>query len=76
MPKKDFLRLHTRDLPYFRAFLRAVESCFYQDVELSSPTLDVGCGDGNFAELTFDRKLEVGVTLVAAYPRSGDAGCL
>jgi SAM-dependent methyltransferase len=61
MPDKDFLQSHLRDLPYFRAFLRAVESHFYQDVELTAPTLDVGCGDGNFAELTFERKLEVGV---------------
>lgn len=61
MPNKDFLTLHTKDLPYFRAFLRAVESYFYQDIDLAVPTLDVGCGDGNFTELTFDRKLDVGV---------------
>lgn len=64
MPKtksKDFLFLHLKDLPYFRGLLRAVESRFYQDLEIPSPTLDVGCGDGNFAELTFDRKLEVGI---------------
>lgn len=58
---KDFLHLHIRDLPYFRGLLRAVESRFYQDLDFPSPTLDVGCGDGNFAELTFDRKLEVGL---------------
>jgi SAM-dependent methyltransferase len=58
---KDFLFLHTRDLPYFRALLRAVESRFYQDLDIPSPTLDVGCGDGHFAQLTFDRKLEVGL---------------
>src|SRR5690348_5687131 len=58
---KDFLYLHTRSLPYFRGLLRAMESRFYQDLEIPSPTLDVGCGDGNFAELTFDRKLEIGL---------------
>jgi len=58
---KDFLFLHTRDLPYFRAFLRAVESKFYQDIDLPSPTLDIGCGDGHFAQLTFNRKLDVGL---------------
>lgn len=58
---KDFLFLHVRDLPYFRALLRAVESRFYQDLDLPSPTLDVGCGDGHFAQLTFDRKVEVGL---------------
>ncbi len=60
-PMKDFLFLHTRGLPYFRALLRAVESRFYQDFDLPSPTLDLGCGDGHFAELTFDRKIDVGL---------------
>ena len=59
--KRDFLFLHIRDLPYFRALIRAVESEYYQDLDLPSPTLDVGCGDGHFAQLTFDRKLDVGL---------------
>jgi SAM-dependent methyltransferase len=58
---KDFLWLNLRDLPYFRAMLRAVEAEFYQDFELPSPTLDLGCGDGHFASITFDRQLEVGL---------------
>lgn len=58
---KDFLYLHTNSLPYFRGLLRAVESRFYLDIDLPSPTLDVGCGDGHFASLTFDRPLEVGL---------------
>ncbi len=58
---KDFLFLHIRDLPYFRALLRAVESRFYQGLDLPSPILDVGCGDGHFAQLTFDHKLDVGI---------------
>ncbi|HET7144363.1 MAG TPA: class I SAM-dependent methyltransferase [Anaerolineales bacterium] len=58
---KDFLFLHLSGLPYFRAFLRAVESAYYQDIDLPSPTLDVGCGDGNFAALTFNRNIDVGL---------------
>ena len=58
---KDFLWLNLRDLPYFRAMLRAVEAQFYQQFELPAPTLDLGCGDGHFASITFDRKLEVGL---------------
>jgi SAM-dependent methyltransferase len=61
MTDKDFLWLNLRDLPYFRAMLRAVEAQFYQEYDLPAPTLDVGCGDGHFASLTFDRKLEVGL---------------
>jgi SAM-dependent methyltransferase len=41
--------------------VRAVEARFYQDIDLPSPTLDVGCGDGHFASVTFTRKLEVGL---------------
>ena len=59
--QKDFLFLHIRDLPYFRGFLRALESAFYQNLDMPSPILDVGCGDGNFAALTFDRQIDVGL---------------
>ena len=61
MPDKDFLYLNLRDLPYFRALIRSVEAAFYQTLDLPSPTLDVGCGDGHFASLTFERKIEVGL---------------
>lgn len=59
--QKDFLYLQLRDLPYFRAFLRAIESGYYQDLPLPAPVYDVGCGDGHFASLTFDQKLDVGL---------------
>lgn len=61
MPTKDFLWLNLRDLPYFRAMLRAVEAEFIQDYALPSPTLDLGCGDGHFATIAFERKLDVGL---------------
>ena len=57
--------MHLRDLPYFRAMLRAVEAEYYQNADLPGPTLDLGCGDGHFASLVFasalNRKLEVGL---------------
>jgi SAM-dependent methyltransferase len=58
---KDFLWLNIRDLPYFRALLRAVEAAFYQDIKLPAPTLDLGCGEGHFASLVFDQKIDVGL---------------
>jgi SAM-dependent methyltransferase len=61
MPEKDYLYLHLRDLPYFRGLLRAIEARLYQDIDLPGPTLDVGCGDGHFASVAFDRPLEVGI---------------
>lgn len=59
--QKDYLWLHLRDLPYFRAILRAIEARFYQDIPLQGPVLDVGCGDGHFASLAFDHPLDVGI---------------
>ena len=59
--QKDFLWLHIKDLPYFRSLLRAVEARFFQDIDLQSPVLDIGCGDGHFASVTFTRKIEVGI---------------
>ncbi len=60
-PQKDHLWLQIRELPYFRGLLRAVESRFYDEIDLPAPTLDLGCGDGHFASLTFNRPLEVGI---------------
>ena len=61
MTDKDFLWLNLRDLPYFRAMLRAVEAEFLQNYEFPAPTLDLGCGDGHFATIAFERRLEVGL---------------
>jgi len=61
MPDKDFLHLHLRDLPYFRALVRAVEATYYQDLDLPAPVYDVGCGDGHFASLAFERNIDVGL---------------
>ena len=58
---KDYLGIQLRDLPYFRALIRGVEAVYYQTFNLPEPTLDVGCGDGHFASLVFERKIDVGV---------------
>ncbi len=58
----DFLWRHLEELPAFRALLRSVEARLYQDLlPLSEPILDVGCGDGHFASLTFPRPLTAGI---------------
>ena len=61
MPERDYLWLNLRDLPYFRAILRAVEARFYQEFSLEQPVLDLGCGDGDFAKVTFNDPLDVGI---------------
>jgi SAM-dependent methyltransferase len=57
----DLLWRQLKTIPAFRAVLRAVESRFYYAVDLPGPTLDLGCGDGHFAQMTFDRPIEAGL---------------
>jgi SAM-dependent methyltransferase len=58
----DLLWRNLKELPAFRALLRAVEAQFYQDLlPLEEPVLDLGCGDGHFASITFPSPLTVGI---------------
>ncbi|MCA9897453.1 MAG: methyltransferase domain-containing protein [Anaerolineales bacterium] len=57
----DLLWRQLKSIPAFRAILRAVEARFYFGVELPGPTLDVGCGDGHFSQMVFQRKIEAGI---------------
>ena len=58
----DLLWRHLKDLPAFRALLRAVEARLYQDLlPLRDPVLDVGCGDGHFASVAFPVSLAAGI---------------
>jgi len=54
-------RRQLRELPAFRALLRAVEADFYAALPMPRPILDLGCGDGHFAEVAFDAPLDVGL---------------
>ncbi len=58
---KDFLWPQLIGLPYFRALLRAVEANQYLDLDLPQPILDLGSGDGHFASVSFDFKIDVGL---------------
>jgi SAM-dependent methyltransferase len=73
---KDYLWLNLKDLPYFRSLLRAVEARYYERLDLPHPILDVGCGDGHFATVAFETKLDVGIDpwgdpIREAYKRGG-----
>lgn len=62
MGEDDLLWQHLKDLPAFRALLRSVEARFYQALlPLAEPVLDVGCGDGHFASVTFPEPLTAGI---------------
>ncbi len=50
---RDILWQHRRELPAFRALIRAIEHRLLVDLgPLPQPLLDIGCGDGHFAEVT------------------------
>ncbi|MCC6607721.1 MAG: glycosyltransferase family 39 protein [Anaerolineae bacterium] len=57
----DLLWRQLKTIPAFRAILRAVEARFYFAVDLPEPTLDVGCGDGHFSQMVFNRTLDAGI---------------
>ena len=48
-----------------RALVRAVESWLLANVKLEAPVLDLGCGEGHFAGLAFDRQPDVAIDLAA-----------
>ncbi len=59
--RPDSFRRQLQELPAFRALLRAVEADFYQGLAMPRPVLDLGCGDGHFAEVAFSSPLELGL---------------
>ncbi|HEY76604.1 MAG TPA: class I SAM-dependent methyltransferase [Thermoflexia bacterium] len=63
---EDLLWLHLRELPAFRALLRATEARFYADLPLAKPVLDLGCGDGHFGAVALPSPPEVGLDPWAA----------
>jgi len=73
---RDYLWAHLLEVPYFRSLMRAVEAGFYDGLDLPSPLLDVGCGDGHFVTVALDRKVEIGIDpffspLIEASNRNG-----
>ncbi len=60
--RRDYLDEHIRDVPLFRALLRAVECRLFEEAgPLPEPILDLGCGDGHYAQLTFAKPLFAGL---------------
>ena len=57
----DLLWRQLKTVPAFRALLRAVEARFYRHIDLPEPVLDVGCGDGHFAQMAFAEPLAAGI---------------
>jgi len=57
----DVLWRQLKTIPAFRALLRSVEARFYSAVDLPQPILDVGCGDGHFAQITIKEPITAGI---------------
>lgn len=63
---RDYLVEQLRDMAPHRAILRAVECKFMGRVPLTPPVLDIGCGDGHFASIAYERlPLDVGIDVSA-----------
>jgi SAM-dependent methyltransferase len=57
----NHLERYLRAAPISLALERAIEARWLASLPLVEPLLDVGCGDGLFAERTFERALTVGM---------------
>lgn len=59
--RRDYLVEHLTSVPAFRALLRSIEARMIAQLELPRPILDLGCGDGHFAQAAFTEPLDVGI---------------
>jgi SAM-dependent methyltransferase len=57
----NYLERYLESAPISLALERAIESRWLASLPLAEPLLDLGCGDGLFAERTFERPLTVGL---------------
>jgi SAM-dependent methyltransferase len=61
---RDYLSRHLKSMAPHRAILRAVECKLMGQVPLEPPVLDIGCGDGHFASIAYDRPIDVGIDVL------------
>lgn len=62
MIRPEVTRAYLRRAPLFAAIVRPVEAHLMRDyARIAEPCLDLGCGDGLFASLTFAHPLSVGL---------------
>ena len=61
--RQDFLRRYIEIAPTALSFERALECEILAEHDFQQPILDIGCGDGIFAHILFDEKLDTGIDL-------------
>ncbi len=60
MSLQYFLKQYLQERPLFLSLIRAKEAFLYQKyLPFKKPVLDIGCGDGMFAKLSFANKFKV-----------------
>ncbi|MCL4395902.1 MAG: class I SAM-dependent methyltransferase [Chloroflexi bacterium] len=61
MSSRDYMLEHLVAVPAFRALLRSIEARMIGEREWPRPILDLGCGDGHFAQAAFTQPLDAGI---------------
>jgi len=69
----DYFALHLPEVPAFRALIRAVECRLLAEVEMPEPVLDIGCGDGIFAQILAGGRWLAGIDMWAEGVRQARA---
>ncbi len=59
-----YLKEYLKERPLFLSLTRSCESPLYQKyLPLQKPVLDLGCGDGFFAKVTFSQQIDIGLDM-------------
>lgn len=59
--KTDFLKNYLKHAPAPLALERSIECELLSQLEFKAPVLDIGCGEGLFAHILFNEKIDVGI---------------
>lgn len=59
----DVLHFYVSHSPPDHALWKTIEWCLFREYSYPQPVLDLGCGDGVFAELVFDQTLTSGIDI-------------
>jgi len=58
---EDLLLSYMSKAPLALAFERYLECRLYRDLDMAGPVLDMGCGEGLFAHILFEEKIDTGI---------------
>jgi SAM-dependent methyltransferase len=59
--KEDYFNLYLKEAPLPLAIERYFECEILSQKDFTRPILDIGCGEGMFAKILFDEKIDVGI---------------